>query len=749
MDKPAFLLSVIVNGSSVAKTLIDSGNLSYGLISEKFAQRNNLPRIKITPRVIETVDAVMDSTIQEVAYMGIDVGGYYQKRVFFYIAPRIQGYDLILGLPWMEKENAVLDAKAESLTFRDYNLSIPQEKDWGRFNHVMVSASAFAQITRGKLRKRVEVFTASLLDINKALQPRKYTNAKDKLPLWIPERLHALFDRKEADKLPHRRPGIDHKITLEGPDGKPVEAPWGPLYNMSREELLVLRKTLTELLSKGFIRVSNSPAAAPVLFVKKPGGGLRFCCDYRALNRITRKDRYPLPLIQETLNRISKAKWFTKLDVVAAFYKIRIEEGDEWKTAFRTRFGLFEWLVTPFGLANAPSTFQRYINWVLQEYLDEFVSAYIDDILIFTEGSKEEHRKQVNQVLEKLNQAGLQIDIDKCEFETRSTKYLGFIIEAGEGLRMDPVKIEAIEKWESPSSAKETLSFLGFANFYRRFIRDFSKVALPMYALTKKNVEFRWNPEAEASFQKLKHAFITAPILLQFDADRETVVETDSSGYCNGGVMLQYDKDGVLRPCAYFSRKCSPAESNYEIYDKEMLAIINALQEWDAELRSVARFTIVTDHKALEYFTTVRKLSERQMRWSLVLSRFNFTITYRPGKQNVLADALSRRAQDMPKTSEDTRVQHREMQLIKPEQVERGLTHATLLPVRAVTTRSQNKKMDEATPQIPKGTVPSTSRNNQAGPVNHSSNPPDPQTGLPPDAQLGKEKSLSSQIEEL
>jgi len=171
---------------------------------------------------------------------------------------------------------------------------------------------------------------------------------------------------------------------------------------MSKEELLVLRKTLTELLDKGYIRASNSSAAAPVLFAKKPGGGLRFCVDYRRLNAITMKDRYPIPLITETLRQLSKAVWFTKLDVNAAFHKIRIKEGDEWKTAFRTRYGLYEWLVTPFGLTGAPATFQRYINWVLREFLDDFVTAYIDDILIYTDGTLEDHRQQVNLVLDKL-----------------------------------------------------------------------------------------------------------------------------------------------------------------------------------------------------------------------------------------------------------------------------------------------------------------------------------------------------------
>ena len=221
---------------------------------------------------------------------------------------------------------------------------------------------------------------------------------------------------------------------------------------MSQNELLVLCNTLNGLLDKGFIHVSQSPAAAPVLFVKKPGGGLRFCVDYHGLNKITRKDHYPLPLIQETLNSISKAKFFTKLDVIAAFHKIRVEEGDEWKTAFQTCYRLFEWLVIPFGLANASSTFQKYINHMLRDFLDDFCSAYIDDILIYTDGSLAQHKEQVKRVLQHLQEAGLQIDIDKCEFHMQSTKYLGFILEAGKGLQMDPEKISALQAWEAPTS---------------------------------------------------------------------------------------------------------------------------------------------------------------------------------------------------------------------------------------------------------------------------------------------------------
>ena len=214
---------------------------------------------------------------------------------------------------------------------------------------------------------------------------------------------------------------------------------------MLKEELIVLRKTLTELLEKNFIRVSSSPALAPVLFAKKPGGGLRFCVDYRALNEITKKDRYPLPLINETLRSLSKARQFTKLDVISAFYKIRIKEGDKQKTAFRTRYGLFEQLVTLFGLTSAPATFQRYINDTLREFLDEFVSAYIDDVLIYSDGSLKDYRKKVKKVLLRLQEASLQVDINKCEFETRSVKYLGFIIDARKGIRIDPKKIKAVK----------------------------------------------------------------------------------------------------------------------------------------------------------------------------------------------------------------------------------------------------------------------------------------------------------------
>ena len=289
-------------------------------------------------------------------------------------------------------------------------------------------------------------------DIEKALKAKTYSDPKEKLPKeyhpWLD-----IFDWIAAECLPPHWKGQDHAFQLEPKaDGSVPEAPWGSLYAMSQNQLLVLRNTLNGLLNKGFICVSQSSAAAPVLFVKKPGGGLQFCVDYCGLNKITRKDHYPLPLIQETLNLISKAKLFTKLDVIATFYKIRVEEGDELKTAFQTCYRLFEWLVTPFGLANTSSTFQKYINHMLRDFLDDFCSAYIDDILIYTDGSLAQHKEQVKRVLQHLQEAGLQIDIDKCKFHVLSTKYLGFILEAGKKLQIDLEKISALQAWEAPTS---------------------------------------------------------------------------------------------------------------------------------------------------------------------------------------------------------------------------------------------------------------------------------------------------------
>jgi hypothetical protein len=368
-------------------------------------------------------------------------------------------------------------------------------------------------LTRQAKWNQLQINAISLYEINKALDEGKDQN---KITDIIPPEYHKflpLFSETEANKLPPHRP-YDHRIPLK--DG--FTPPFGPIYSLSRTELEALRKWLEENLSKGFIHASSSPAGAPILFIKKGDGSLRLCVDYRGLNDGTIKNRYPLPLLHETLLHLQKAKYFTKLDIRGAYHLVRMAEGEEWKTAFRTRYGLFESLVMPFGLTNAPASFQQFINDVLRPYLDVFVTAYLDDILIYSD-NLEEHKKHVLKVLEALSEAGLHLKPEKCEFHQREVKYLGFIISTS-GTKMDPVKVATIQEWPAPRNVKDVQSFLGFANFYRRFIQGYSNIVSPMTRLTRKNTHFIWSDECSQSFETLKQAFTTAPILRHFVSRR-------------------------------------------------------------------------------------------------------------------------------------------------------------------------------------------------------------------------------------
>jgi len=469
-------------------------------------------------------------------------------------------------------------------------------------------------------------------------------------PHVIPEEyadLKELFEDKEIGILPPHRP-YDHAIKLE----PGTTAPFGPMYNLSKTELEELRKNIDENLAKGFIRRSESPAGAPVLFVKKKDGTLRLCVDYRALNKITVKNRCPLPLINETMDQLKDATIFSKIDLKGAYNLIRIAEGDEWKTAFRTRYGHFEYLVMPFGLTNAPATFQAFINDVLREYLDHFVVVYLDDILIYSK-SKEEHIEHVRKVMKTLLDAQLQAKLSKCEFHKDRVEFLGFVISK-EGISMDPKKVQTIQEWKSPSSVHDIQVFLGFANFYRRFIKNFAKEVAPITRLLKKDTKFQWDDNAEQAFLKLKEIFTKGPLLRHFNQEKRCIIETDASKTAIGAICSQECEDGLVRPIAYYSRSLTPAERNYHVHDTELLAIIEALETWRHYLAySKEKTLIYTDHKNLLYFTEKRKFNARQVRWSHILEDYNFEIVYRSGAKNKAADALSRKdSEEEPKGGE-------------------------------------------------------------------------------------------------
>uniref|UniRef100_A0A8C1BTA6 Gypsy retrotransposon integrase-like protein 1 n=1 Tax=Cyprinus carpio carpio TaxID=630221 RepID=A0A8C1BTA6_CYPCA len=446
---------------------------------------------------------------------------------------------------------------------------------------------------------------------------------------------HDVFCPYKASQLPPHRPW-DCAIDLI--PGQPVSH--RKIYPLSLPEQKAIEEYVEEALRQGYIVPSNSPAASSFFFVVKKDGGLRPCIDYHALNQITVKFRYPLPLVPAALEQLRGATIFSKLDLYSAYNLIPIRKGDEWKTAFVTPTGHYEYQVMPYGLVNTPSIFQDFMHSVLREYLNRFVIVYIDDILIYSR-SPEEHRVHVRTILSRLRQFQLFLKAEKCTFHQTSVHFLGYIISKTV-IHMDEGKIEVITSWPQPSTIKELQCFLGFSNFYRRFIKNYSTITSPITNLLRnKPKSLSWTPAATEAFATLKQAFTTAPLLVHPDPELPFMLEVDASTTGVGAVLSQRQGSPPrLHPCA-FSRKLSRAEKNYDIGNRELLAIKLALEEWRQWLEGAAHpFTVLTDHKNLQYLRETKCLNPHQARWALFFTRINFTISYRPGPRNIKADAL-------------------------------------------------------------------------------------------------------------
>ena len=430
---------------------------------------------------------------------------------------------------------------------------------------------------------------------------------------------------------------VDHKIELI-PGAVPQSR---PIIRLSTKELEELKKQLEELVAAGFIQPSKSPFGAPILFVKKKDGTMRMCVDYRALNNITIKNSYPLPLVDELFDRLQGAKYFSKLDLRSGYHQIRIDAQDVPKTAFRTRYGHFEFLVLPFGLTNAPGTFMHLMHETFREYLDDFVLVFLDDILIFSK-TLEEHERHIKAVLDKLRASKLYAKESKCEFFKTEVEFLGHMV-GRDGVRMMDDKVKAISEWPIPTKVGDIRAFLGTAGYYRKFIRDFSSIAAPLTELTKDAVKFEWTSKQQSAFTRLKLALQEAPVLALPDPKLPFVVHVDASGFATGAV-LQQDQGKGLQPIAYLSKKMLDAETRYPVHEQELLGIIVALKSWRHHLMG-AKFTItiMSDHKSLTQFKTQPLLSGRQARWQYVLANYDFNIEYIEGSKNVVADGLSRR----------------------------------------------------------------------------------------------------------
>lgn len=414
-------------------------------------------------------------------------------------------------------------------------------------------------------------------------------------------------------------------------------------YRVPRHLQPIMEEFIEQQLRDGIIEESNSPWGAPVIIIpKKSIDGTkqyRFCCDYRHLNSKTTTDVYPLPNITETLDHLGESKYFSTIDLRSGYHQLEVAIEDRPKTAFNVPTGHYQYRRMPFGLKNAPATFQRLMDGVLRGLKPKQCMVYLDDVIIFST-TIEQHAQRLREVFSRLRNARLTVNIEKCNFAVKKVTYLGHVITE-HGVHTDPRLIDAVKTFAKPNSVKELQSFLGLANYYRKFIQNFASIAQPLTQLLKKGVKFCWTPECDTAFNTLKKKLTESPVLIFPNYSKEFILSCDASGHCIGAVLSQ-EVDGKEHPVAYASRQLNKAERNYSTTEKEMLSLIFAINHFRCYLYG-RKFRIITDHSALKWLLGLKDPSSRLTRWALKLSEFDYEVVHKPGKKHGNADGLSRK----------------------------------------------------------------------------------------------------------
>ena len=513
-------------------------------------------------------------------------------------------------------------------------------------------------------RKRFRIFHVNMLK-EYHLRPPMHTNCfndeegteeESEVPLWNDitkeepktgkhlteaqqQELKVLL-KKNSDLFsnsPGRTTLAEHHI--ETGDAYPVKLPPYRVPHAYRDSL---EKELKEMEKAGLIESSTSDWASPIVLIKKEGKSMRMCVDYRRLNSVTKVEAYPMPRVDELIDRLGKAKYITTLDLTRGYWQVLVAAKDRYKTAFITPWGLYEFKVMPFGLSGAPASFQKLMDRILRGS-QEYSEAYLDDVVIFSK-TWEEHLKHLTDILERIRKAGLTVKLGKCQFAMSQCVYLGHVV--GNGMvKLERSKVETIENFPVPENKREIRTFLGLTGYYRKFIPDYATIAAPLLDLTKKALpnSLKLNDEARKAFEKLKKLLCSEAVLSSPDLGRPFILQTDASDRGVGAVLCQQGDDGEEHPVYYYSRKFLPREERYSVIEKECLAIKLAVTAFRVYLLGRS-FVIQTDHRSLEWLDRLKDNNPRLCRWSLALQPYQYTVVYRAGDHNKNADALSRAA---------------------------------------------------------------------------------------------------------
>jgi hypothetical protein len=541
------------------KALVDSG-ATDNFMHPAFAKRMGLGLQKLqTPKKIFNIDNTTNKSGMITHYLDLDICTNNIHKQMQFLVTNIGNEEVLLGYPWLATFEPKFNWRSAVIDERILPIIISSINPRNLTQHPTIATSMSEDDKQSIIRQLKAECHVRGVATDLAIQAGAEQNQAE-LPKEYQE-FARLFSDEAADRFPPSREW-DHAIDLKpgAPDAMDCK-----VYPMTRDEDASLEKFLDEMVGKGYIRPSKSPYALPFFFVKKKDGKLRPVQDYRRLNSHTVRNQYPLPLIAQLISDLSGAHIFSKVDIRQGYNNIRIKKGDEWKAAFKTKFGHWEPLVMFFGLTNSPSTFQEMMNVIYKEVIEKhtrrgtIIRIYMDDIAITTTGTLQDHIDAVRDVLRVAEQNDLYFKLSKCTFHASSIDYLGVIIEKGM-TRMDPVKIAGIKNWPTPTKVKDVRSFLGFCNFYRPFIRGFAHLARPLNKLTRKDAEWSWEDRQQKAFDELKRRVTTEPVLAHPVLTDPFELEVDASGFAMGVVLLQKKEDGKKHPIAYYSKTLSAAE---------------------------------------------------------------------------------------------------------------------------------------------------------------------------------------------